>query len=108
MAPDLQAWGFNLIVWNQEVVSQEADYHWHSPNWTCDHYNWAGMPYCHNLAFVEAHRWKLGHKMTEFYSSDFEIWCDYVARENCAALADDANLIGYYFTNVPLLVDKSA
>ena len=36
------------------------------------------------------------------------MWCDFVARENCAALADDANLIGYYFTDVPLLVDKSA
>ena len=87
---------------------READSHWHSPNWTCDHYNWAGIPYCHNLALVEVQRWKLGHKMPDFYSSDFEMWCDYVARENCTALADEANLIGYYFNDVPLLVDKSA
>ena len=36
------------------------------------------------------------------------MWCDYVARENCTARADDANLIGYYFNGVPLLVDQSA
>ena len=106
VAPDLKAWGFNSIGWNQEVVLREPGYHWHSPNWTRDHYNWAGMPYFHNLAFLEAHRWKLGRKWPDVYSRDFELWCDYVARENCAGLADDANLIGYYFTDVPLLVKK--
>ncbi|MEO0414286.1 MAG: agarase [Verrucomicrobiota bacterium] len=107
VAPDLQAWGFNSIGWNQEVVLREPDYHWHTPNWTRDHYNWAGMPYFHNLPFLEAHRWKLERKWPDFYSKDFELWCDYVARENCAALADDKNLIGYYFADVPLLIDKS-
>ncbi len=107
VAPDLRSWGFNSIGWTQEVVLREKTYHWHSQNWTRDYYNWAGLPYFHTLPFVEAHRWKLNREWPDVFSEQFARWCDYVARENCAALADDPNLIGYYFTDVPLLVQLS-
>ncbi len=103
VAPDLRDWGFNSIGWTQDVVVREPNYHWHSERWTRDHYNWAGLPYFHVVPFFEPQRWKLGAERPDVFSEEFARWCEFVARENCAALADDPNLIGYYFADVPLL-----
>ncbi len=104
VVPDLQAWGFNSIGWTQELVLREKSYHQYSQAWARDHYNWAGMPYFHALPFIENHQWKLGQNWPDVFSEEFALWCEYVAREHCASLADDPNLIGYFFNHAPLLV----
>lgn len=101
VVPDLQDWGFNTIGWSQEVILRTRTIHRHSRNFTFEEYQWAGMPYCHLLPFTEAHQWEVETRYPDVFSSDFEEWCDCVAREHCARMADDAKLIGYFYVDCP-------
>jgi hypothetical protein len=102
--PDLQAWGFNSIGWTQEVVVIRDSIHRHSPSFTYEEYQWLGLPYCHLLPFAEIHQWDAEVKLPDFRSADFEDWCDYVARSQCARLAADPKLIGYFYSDCPVWV----
>ncbi len=101
VVPDLRQWGFNTIGWVQEVVVRGEDIHRHSSNWTEMEYRESGMPYCHMLPFSEIHQWEVETKHPDVFSKGFEEWCDYVARSQCVNLADDPNLIGYFFSDCP-------
>ena len=105
VAPDLASWGFNSIGWTQEVVLRtKTDGARHSRSFTYEEYQWAGMPYCHMLPFVEAHEWDFESPIPDFFGSYFEDWCDYVARSHCAEMADDPKLIGYFYVDCPTWV----
>lgn len=104
VVPDLNDWGFNAIGWVQEVVIRTEHIHRHSMNWTREEYDWAAMPYCHMLPFTEAHQWEVETRLPDVFSDGFEEWCDVVAREHCARLADDPNLIGYFYCDCPTWV----
>jgi hypothetical protein len=107
VVPDLHEWGFNTIGWVQEVVVRDSfdrdDHrmHRHSRAWTPEEYRWANMPYCHLLPFAQTHQWEVETRYPDVFSPVFEEWCDYVARDECARLADDPNLIGYFYTDCP-------
>lgn len=101
VAPDLRAWGFNTIGWAQEVVARHTTLHRHSRNFTYEEYQWAGMPYCHLLPFAETHQWEVETRYPDVFSYAFEDWCDYVARDECARMADDPKLIGYFYVDCP-------
>ena len=107
VADDLRDWGFNTIGWTQEVVIITEGYHRHSRPFTYEEYQWANMPYCHLLPFTEAHQWQVEVRMPDLMSSDFEEWCDYVARDECARLRDDPKLIGYFYCDCPQWVHTS-
>lgn len=104
VAPDLKAWGFNSVGWTQEVVIRDGVIHRHSPAFTFEEYQWLGMPYCHLLPFAETHQWDNEMRHPDFLSKDFEEWCDYVARSQCARFADDPKLIGYFYTDCPMWI----
>lgn len=104
VVPDLIDWGFNSIGWVQEVIIRTEHIHRHSISWTREEYNWAGMPYCHMLPFTEAHQWEVETRLPDVFSEGFEQWCDTVAREHCSRLADDPNLIGYFYCDCPTWV----
>ncbi len=59
------------------------------------------MPYCHLLPFMESHQWEQHTRHYDFFSSEWEEWCDYVARSHCAELSEDPNLIGYFYSDCP-------
>ena len=80
VAPNLRQWGFNSVGWVQEVVIRVPTIHRHSRNWGYEQYQWLGMPYCHLLPFAETHQWEVETRLPDFFSKDFEEWCDYVAR----------------------------
>jgi hypothetical protein len=101
---DLTAWGFNSVGWVQEVVVREPTIHRHSRNFTREEYNWLGLPYCHMLPFAEFHEWEAQTRHPDFFSRDFEAWCDYVARSECVRMADDPKLIGYFYVDCPTWV----
>ncbi|MDX1984136.1 MAG: hypothetical protein SFV51_27930 [Bryobacteraceae bacterium] len=107
---DLLAWGFNCLGWNQEVVirgetlTEGGILHRHSRSWTPEEYRWLGLPYCHLLPFIESHQWEYESRLPDLRSREFEEWCDYVARTDCARMADDPNLIGYFYTDCPIWV----
>ena len=107
VADDLRDWGFNTIGWTQEVVIITEGYHRHSRPFTYEEYQWADMPYCHLLPFTEAHQWQVEVRMPDLMSSDFEEWCDYVARDECVRLRDDPKLIGYFYCDCPQWVHTS-
>jgi len=107
MADDLRDWGFNTIGWTQEVVIITDGYHRHSRPFTYEEYQWAGMPYCHLLPFTEAHQWQVEVRQPDLMSPDFEEWCDYVARDECARFRDDPKLIGYFYCDCPQWVHWS-
>lgn len=102
--PDLTSWGFNTIGWAQEVIIRTQTIHRHSRAWTHEAYQWADMPYCHLLPFTEAHQWEVETRLPDVFSEDFEQWCDTVAREHCAQMAEDPNLIGYFYCDCPTWV----
>lgn len=94
-------WGFNTLGWNQEVVTINPKNHRHSRSFTPEEYRWLGMPYCHMLPFADFHQWEAETIYPDFFSKDFSDWCDYVARDEAARLADDQNLIGYFYIDCP-------
>ncbi|MFZ5829983.1 MAG: agarase [Planctomycetota bacterium] len=102
--PDLEAWGFNTAGWVQEVVTRTPTNHRHSRSFTFDEYQWLGMPYCHLLPFADFHQWEAETRHPNLMSKDFEEWCDYVARADCAQFAGDRKLIGYFYIDCPTWV----
>lgn len=101
VAPNLKRWGFNTVGWEQEVTVRQ----WrHSRSFTYDEYQALDMPYCHMLPFTESHQWEQHTRHFDFYSSEWEDWCEYVARDHCAALSQDQKLIGYFFSDCPTWV----
>ena len=104
---DLLDWEFNSVGWTQEVVIRGETIHRHSPSFTLEEYQWLGLPYCHLLPFAETHQWDNEVKLPDFFSPDFEDWCDYVARSQCSRFADDPKLIGYFYTDCPMWVHTS-
>ncbi len=101
---DLTDWGFNTLGWNQELVTFNAQNKHHSRSFTYEEYQWLDMPYCHLLPFIESHQWETETRLPDIRSKGFAEWCDYVARDQCARMKDDPNLIGYFFTDCPTWV----
>jgi hypothetical protein len=104
VASDLRDWGFNTVGWTQEVVVRGTTIHRHSPAFTFEEYQWLGLPYCHLLPFAEIHQWEAETRHPDFLSKDFEDWCDYVSRSQCARFVDDPKLIGYFYSDCPMWV----
>lgn len=129
VAPDLRSWGFNSIGWTQEVAQRYAPQDplkrvdapdprrgWganfallHDRPWEHERYQWAGMPYCHSLNFVNNAYYydgsigALGDSMhyPDVFDPYFEDHCDHLARTYAGSMRDDPNLIGYFFSDVP-------
>jgi hypothetical protein len=101
---DMLEWGFNSLGWSQEVVIRGQTIHRHSPSFTFEEYQWLDLPYCHLLPFSETHQWDAEVRHPDFFSKDFEEWCDYVCRSQCARFARDPKLIGYFYSDCPLWV----
>ena len=98
VAPNLKSWGFNTVGWVQEVTVRQ----WrHSRAFTVDEYRALDMPYCHLLPFTESHQWEQHTVHYDFRSEDWRQWVDYVARSHCAELAEEKNLIGYFYSDCP-------
>ncbi len=105
--PNLKKWGFNTVGWTQEVVTRGMTNHRPSRNFTPEEYRWLDMPYCHMLHFADFHQWDAEVRHPDFFSQDFIDWCDYVARDEAARLADDPNLIGYFYLDCPTWVHNT-
>lgn len=98
VSPNLKDWGFNTVGWVQEVTVR----HWaHSRAFTMQEYAALEMPYCHLLPLMESHQWEQHTRHFDFTGKEWEEWCDYVARAHCAELAQDPNLIGYFYSDCP-------
>lgn len=94
----LRDWGFNALAWTKQWVSPQMR---HSPEWTPQEYRDCGLPYIPHIDFLSIERWNAQSVFKNVFGPDFQDWCDYQARYWCAALADDANLIGYAYTARP-------
>ncbi len=101
VVPNLRKWGFNSVGWAQEVTIRNYP---HSKGFTAQEYQALDMPYCHLLPFTESHQWEQFSRHYDFYSSEWEEWCDYVARAHVAELSEDPNLIGYFYSDCPTWV----
>lgn len=104
VAPNLRRWGFNSVGWVQEVVTRGPTNHRHSRNFIFEEYQWLDMPYCHMLPFADFHQWEAETRLPDLASREFEDWCDYVARAECARFAGDPKLIGYFYIDCPTWV----
>jgi len=98
VAPNLKEWGFNTVGWVQEVTVRKWQ---HSRAFTIDEYRALDMPYCNLLPFTESHQWEKHTVHYDFRSEDWKEWVDYVARAHCAEMADEKNLIGYFYSDCP-------
>jgi hypothetical protein len=104
---DLIGWGFDCLGWEQEVVIITPEMHRHSRSFTYEEYQWLDMPYFHLLPVIESHQWEWETKLPDVTGKAFEEWCDYIARDKCARLKDDPNLIGYFFTDCPAWIHSN-
>lgn len=98
VSPNLKAWSFNSVGWVQETTVSTWQ---HSRSFTIDEYRALNMPYCHLLPFTESHQWEKHTVQYDFRSADWKEWADYVARSHCAELAEERNLIGYFYSDCP-------
>lgn len=98
VTPNLKKWSFNSVGWVQEVTVRQWQ---HSRSFTIDEYRALEMPYCHMLPFTESHQWEKHTVHYDFRSDDWKQWVDYVARSHCAELAEEKNLIGYFYSDCP-------
>ena len=101
VAPNLKSWGFNSVGWTQEVTIRNFP---HSTGFSAEEYRVLDMPYCHLLPFTESHQWEQFSRHYDFFSSEWEDWCDYVARDQVTQLSDHPNLIGYFYSDCPTWV----
>lgn len=103
VAKNLQDWGFNTLGWEQEVSVRQWP---HSRSFTLEEYQALNMPYCHMLPFTESHQWQQHTRHFDFYSKEWEEWCEYVARSHCAEMREDPNLIGYFYSDCPTWIHE--
>ena len=104
VSKNLQSWGFNTIGWEQEVTVRQ----WrHSRSFTLEEHQALNMPYCLMLPFTESHQWEQHTRHFDFYSKDWEAWCEYVARSYCAERSEDPNLIGYFYSDCPTWIHSN-
>ena len=101
VVPNLKQWGFNSVGWTQEVTIRNYP---HSSGFSAADYKTLDMPYCHLLPFTESHQWDKFSQHYDYFSSDWEEWCDYVARAHVVELCEDPNLIGYFYSDCPTWV----
>ncbi|WP_425234401.1 hypothetical protein [Ulvibacterium sp.] len=101
VAKNLKEWGFNTLGWEQEVTVRQWE---HSRSFTFEEYKALNMPYCHMLPFTESHQWEQHTRHFDFYSREWEEWCEYVARAHCAEMSENPNLIGYFYSDCPTWV----
>ena len=105
VAPNLKKWGFNTVGWVQEVTVRK----WrHSRPFTNDEYRALDMPFCHLLPFTESHQWEQHTRHFDFQGPQWKEWTDYVARSHCAALSEERNLVGYFYSDCPTWVHERA
>ena len=105
VAPNLKKWGFNTVGWVQEVTVRK----WrHSRPFTNDEYRALDMPFCHLLPFTESHQWEQHTRHFDFQGPQWKEWADYVARSHCAALSEERNLVGYFYSDCPTWVHERA
>lgn len=111
LVADLRTWGFNTIGWTQEYISGDwgAALDWfgdpinlgHSTPWSARDFDVAAMPYVQQLRVAEIEDWN-GHPFfPDVYSSEFDVYADYIARSICVDHADSENLIGYFLVDIP-------
>ncbi len=60
-----------------------------------------GRPFCYVVPFSGAGRWNDREVQCDYLKTDFEEWCDHVAREHCRPLAGERDLIGYHYNDGP-------
>lgn len=129
LVPDLKQWGFNTIGWTQEIafryaprdpmkIADKIDVRrgWgdrfalaHDRPWEHERYAWTGMPYCHVFNFLNAAYYcdavpwasDVAPQYPDVFSTDFEDYCDFIARSACTQMRADPNLIGYFYSDVP-------
>jgi hypothetical protein len=99
--PHLVQWGFNSVGNTVEMASNGPTNHRQSRRFTFEEYQRLDLPYCHQLDFADFHHWDAQHRLPDFFAPEFGDWCDHVAREYCATMADDPKLIGYFLMDCP-------
>ncbi|MBF16192.1 MAG: agarase [Chloroflexi bacterium] len=98
---NMNKWRFNTIGWVQDVTIRNFQ---HSRGFTREEYNIVNLPYCHMLPFTESHQWEKHNNHYDILNSEWEDWCDYVARTHVTEMSDDPNLIGYFYSDCPTWV----
>jgi hypothetical protein len=114
---DMRDWGFTTLGWTQQWVTgaHGLDFHWtdplnlgHSIGWSVRDIQSTAMPYVLQLRVAAVEGWN-GHPIfPDVFSAEFDEHCAYLAREWCASVVDDPNLIGYFFTDIPSWLPHAA
>ena len=109
---DLKTWGFNTIGWTQEYISGDwgvaldwfgdpIDLGHSSTPWSNDELKSAGMPYVVQIRVAEIEDWKGQPAFPDVYSHEFDVYCEYLARNVCFDHAESKNLLGYFLVDIP-------
>ena len=117
LVKDMKDWGFNTIGWTQEYISGDwgKALDWgvninlgHSTPWSAADYRTANMPYVLQLRVAEIEDWNGRPNFPDVYSSEFDVYAEWLARSICADHADSQNLIGYFFVDIASWQDHAS
>ena len=109
---DLKSWGFNTIGWTQEYISGDwgvaldwfgdpIDLGHSTTPWSAADLKLADMPYIVQIPVAQIEDWRGQPSFPDVYSHDFDVYCEYLARNVCFDHADSKNLIGYFLVDIP-------
>ena len=107
---DLRDWGFNTLGWTQQWVSGGGGLitDWnktfdlqHSQGFSSADYEIAGMPFVQNLRVAQIEDWNGNPIHPDVFSSDWEDFVEYQARQVCFDQADNEKLLGYFLVDIP-------
>ena len=109
---DLKKWGFNTIGWTQEYISGDwgvaldwfgdpIDLGHSSTPWSNSELKSAEMPYVVQIRVAEIEDWKGQPAFPDVFSHEFDVYCEYLARNVCFDHAESKNLLGYYLVDIP-------
>jgi hypothetical protein len=112
VAQDLEAWGFNTLGWTQEYISGDwgvaldwfgdpIDLGHSTTPWSASDLKSAGLPYVVQLRVQEIEDWNGYPSFRDVDSRDFDVYCEYLARNTCFDHADSKNLLGYFLVDIP-------
>lgn len=115
---EIKDWGFNTIGWTSDYISGDwgtaLDWYGdpidlgHSTPWCTKDYENVDMPYCLLIPVAEIQDWNGNPAFPDVFSDEFDMYCEYLARSICSNHADDKNLIGYYFVDIPAWIPHAS
>lgn len=101
VAANLRSWGFNALGMTAELVQVTDGQRRYSGGLNLEQTRSLQMPFAWQIPWDQPQPDRGERPPSDYRSDGFSRWCDEVARTHCRPLANDRNLIGYWYRDRP-------